>query len=113
VLVQSIAVDDEGESAGYRIFGDGRYQTLPRGGAWVDGATLDGSRLAAVERAIEAAGVERLAERYEGTTGSGEPHVLWIQVAHGGSVRTVSVVGQRRVPELERLTAALTDVFRG
>jgi hypothetical protein len=113
VLVQSIAVDEEGEPAGYRIFGDGRYQTLPRGGEWRDGEPLDASRLGAVERAIEAAAVDRLAERYEGIAGPGEPNVLWLQVAHGGSVRTVSVVGERRVPELERLTATLTDVFRG
>ena len=113
VLVQSIAVDEEGEPAGYRIFTDGRYQSLPRGGDWTDGAPLDAERLAAVERAIAASGVEGLAERYEGIPGHGEPNVLWIQVAHSGSVRTVSVVGRRRVPELERLTASLTDAFRG
>jgi hypothetical protein len=38
--------------------------------------------------------------------------VLWMQVAHGGAVRSVSVVGDRRVPALERLTALLTDAFR-
>jgi hypothetical protein len=112
VLVQSIAVDEEGEPAGYRIFADGRYQTLPRGGDWADGAPLDGERLAAVERAIAASGVDRLAERYEGIPGHGEPRLLWIQIARGGSVRTISVVGRRRVPELERLTVSLTDAFR-
>lgn len=112
VLVQSIAVDEEGESAGYRVFRDGRYQTLARGGAWLDGERLDGARVEAVERAIADADVERLAERYEGAIGPGQPEVLWVQVAHGGAVRTVSVVGQRRVPQLERLTALLTDAFR-
>ena len=50
--------------------------------------------------------------RYEGTVGEGEPNVLWLQVAPAGHVRSVSVVGERRVPELERLTAQLTDAFR-
>ncbi len=112
VLVQSIVVDDQGDQAGYRIFGDGRYQTLVRDGGWIDGAPLDRARLEAVERAIEAAPVDGLAGRYEGSAGDGEPQVLWVQVARGGSVRTVSVVGDRRVPELERLTALLTDAFR-
>jgi hypothetical protein len=112
VLVQSVAVDEDGEPAGYRIFRDGRYQTLPRGGDWVAGERLDAARLTAVERAIDAAGVDGFAERYEGVPGHGEPPVLWLQVARGGSVRTISVVGERRVPELERLTAALTDAFR-
>jgi hypothetical protein len=112
VLVQSIVVDEQGDRAGYRIFADGRYQTLLRDGGWVEGAPLDRSRLEAVERAIAAAPVDGLAGRYEGSAGDGEPQVLWMQVARGGSVRTVSVVGDRRVPELERLTALLTDVFR-
>jgi hypothetical protein len=112
VLVQSLVVHGDGERAGYRIYADGRYQTLPRGGDWVDGVPLDRDRLERVERAIDAEPFGDLAGRYEGTVGEGEPNVLWLQVAHGGTVRTVSVVGDRRVPEIERLTALLTDAFR-
>ena len=36
--------------------------------------------------------------------------MLWMQVARGGGVRTVSVLGDRRVPELEQLTALLRRV---
>ena len=111
-LVQSIAVDVQGEQAGYRIFADGRYQALPRGGAWADGTPLDGTRLAAVERAIDASAIDGLAERYEGSAVEDPAPVLWLQVARGGSVRTISVTGRRSVPELERLTAGLTDAFR-
>jgi hypothetical protein len=112
VLVQSIVVHGDGERAGYRIYADGRYQTLARGTDWVDGTPLGGDRLQHVERAIEAEPLDDLAGRYEGDTGEGEPNVLWLQVARGGTVRTVSVVGNRRVPALERLTALLTDAFR-
>jgi len=112
VLVQSVVVHGDGERAGYRIYDDGRYQTLPRGGDWVDGAALDHDRLERVERAIEAEPFDDLAGRYEGAVGEGEPNVLWLQVARGGGVRSVSVVGDRRVPALERLTASLTDAFR-
>ena len=112
VIVQSLVVHGDGERAGYRIYGDGRYQTLARGSEWVDGARLGRSRLERVERALEAEPLDDLPGRYEGTLGEGEPNVLWIQVAHAGAVRSVSVVGDRRVPELERLTALLTDAFR-
>jgi hypothetical protein len=112
VLVQSVVVHGDGERVGYRIYADGRYQALPRGGDWVDGVPLDRDRLERVQRAIEADPLGDLAGRYEGTVGEGEPNVLWLQVARGGTLRTVSVVGDRRVPELERLTALLTDAFR-
>jgi hypothetical protein len=113
VLVQSIVVDEQGDPAGYRIFGDGRYQSLLRDRGWVDQAPLDAARLEAVERAVAGAPLDDLAGRYEGAVGDGEPQVLWMQVARGESVRTVSVVGERRVPELEQLTAALLAAFRG
>jgi hypothetical protein len=113
VIVQSLVVHGDGERAGYRIYGDGRYQTLARGaGEWVDGPSLDRSRLERVERALDAERLDDLAGRYEGASGEGEPNVLWMQVAHGGPVRSVSVVGDRRVPELARLTVLLTDAFR-
>jgi hypothetical protein len=109
VLVQSIAIDEHGRQAGYRIHADGRYETLPRDGGWQEGERLTPDRLAAVERAIESVPLGGLAGRYET---AGDPQVLWMQVAQGGRIRTVSVVGNRRVPELERLTTALTDAFR-
>lgn len=113
VLVQSVVVHDDGERAGYRIFGDGRYETLPRGGGWREGERLDADRLARVRAALASEPLEELAGRYEGESGESGPNVLWVQVARpGGGVRTVSVVGDRRVPELERLSAALTDAFR-
>jgi hypothetical protein len=110
VLVQSVVVNDDGERAGYRIFADGRYQTLPRRGEWTDGERLGDDRLARVRAALDAEPLDDLAGRYEGDTGE---NVLWLQVARtGGGVRTVSVVGDKRVPELERFSAALTDAFR-
>jgi hypothetical protein len=112
VLVQSIVIDDEGERAGYRIFADGRYQSLSRGGDWADGDTLDAARLDAVEQAISSVPLAGLPGRYEGPGGDGEPHVLWMQVAQDGHLRTVSVLGERSVPELDELSARLTDAFR-
>ncbi len=111
-LVQSIVVTADDARAGYRIFGDGRYQTLVFGSDWSDAVPLDASRQAAVERALEQVPLDGLAGRYEADTGETEPNVLWFQVARGDGVRTVSVVGSRRVPELERLTALLTEAFR-
>jgi hypothetical protein len=109
VLVQSIAIDEHGRAGGYRIYADGRYESRPHGGDWRAGETLTPERLAAVERAIASVPLDGLAGRYENP---GDPQVLWMQVAQGGRIRTVSVAGNRRVPELERLTARLTDVFR-
>jgi hypothetical protein len=109
-LVQSIVVDADGKRAGYRIFGDGRYETLADD--WTAAEPLSAERVEAVKRAVEAVPLDDLAGRYEADTGETEPNVLWFQVARGGSTHTVSVVGSRRVPELERLTALLTDAFR-
>jgi hypothetical protein len=112
VLVQSILVDAEGRRSGYRIFADGRYQSLSRDADWTDDAALDAARVREIEGALDAVPLDDLAGRYEADTGETEPNVLWFQVARRGGVRTVSVVGSRRVPELERLTALLTDAFR-
>jgi hypothetical protein len=109
-LVQSIVVDADGKRAGYRIFGDGRYETLA--GDWTATEPLTAERLQAVKRALEAVPLDDLAGRYEADTGETDPNVLWFQVARDDVARTVSVVGSRRVPELERLTALLTDAFR-
>jgi hypothetical protein len=112
VLVQSILVDAEGRRSGYRIFADGRYQSLARDADWTDDAPVDETRLREVRHALDAVPLDDLAGRYEAETGETEPNVLWLQIARQGAVRTVSVVGGRRVPELERLTARLTDAFR-
>ena len=109
VLVQSIAVDEHEREAGYRIYADGRYESLSPGGGWQAGETLGPERLAAVERAIESVPLDGLAGRYEDPD---DPQVTWVQVLQGGRIRTVSVAGGRRVPELDRLTGLLTDAFR-
>ena len=109
VLVQSIAIDEHGRKAGYRIYADGRYESLRRDGGWHEQEKLSPERLAAVGRAIESVPLDDLAGRYETP---GDPQLLWMQIAQGGRIRTVSVAGNRRVPELERLTALLTDAFR-
>jgi hypothetical protein len=109
VLVQSIAVDEHERAAGYRIYADGRYESLRRNGGWEAGERLGPERLAAVERAIESVPLDDLAGRYEDAD---DPRVTWMQVARGGRIRTVSVAGNRRVPELDRLSALLTDAFR-
>ncbi len=111
-LVQSIVVTADDARAGYRIFADGRYQTLLFGGDWTDAVPLDAARMATIERALDQVPLDGLAGRYEADTGETEPNVLWVQVARGDEVRTVSVVGSRRVPELERLTGLLTEAFR-
>jgi len=108
VLVQSIAIDEHERQAGYRIHADGRYESL-WDGRWKAGETLTAQQLAAVRHAIEAVPLGDLAGRYENP---GDPQVLWMQVLQGERVRTVSVAGNRRVPELERFTALLTEAFR-
>jgi hypothetical protein len=108
VLVQSIAIDEHDRQAGYRIHAGGRYESL-WDGLWKEGQTLTPEQLAAVRHAIESVPLGDLAGRYENP---GDPQVLWMQVAQEGQIRTVSITGNRRVPEIERLTALLTDAFR-
>ena len=108
VLVQSILIGKQGDRAGYRIYADGRYESLTPDERWEAQESLDQKRLEAVEQAIADVPLDDLAGRYEGPSQGEDPHVLWVQVRS----RTVSVVGDRRVPELEALTKRLTDAFR-
>jgi hypothetical protein len=108
VLVQSIAIDEHDRPAGNRIHAEGRYESL-WDGLWKKGKTLTPEQLAAVGHAIDAVPLGGLAGRYENP---GDPQVLWMQVLQEGQIRTVSITGNRRVPEIERLTALLTDAFR-
>ena len=111
-LLQSLLVDDDGEVAGYRIDGDGRYWSRRRGEDWTEGPRLTVEEVARAARAIDESGVDALEARYEEPVGEEAPSTLWVQAARPGGLRTVAVVGGRRGPALERLTAALTDIFR-
>lgn len=112
VLVQSILIGKQGDRAGYRIYADGRYESLTADEQWAEGERLDQHRLDAVERAVGDVPLDDLPGRFEGPSGGEDPHVLWMQLRRDGAVRTVSILGRRRVPELETLTQRLTDAFR-
>ena len=109
VLVQSILIGKQGDRSGYRIYADGRYESLA-GEQWTEGERLDAERLGAVEQAMADVPLDDLAGRYEGP--HEDPYVLWMQVIRDGRARTISVVGEKRVPELDALSARLTDAFR-
>ena len=111
-LLQSLTRDHEGRLAGYRIDRDGRYLTHPRGEGWVEDQILGPDEMDAVRRAIESSGLDGLRDLYQGEVNEERADVLWVQVARPDGTRTVTVVGDCRVPELERLTAGLLDVFR-
>ena len=108
VLVQSIAIDEHGREAGYRIHADGRYESL-WDGHWKEGKTLTPAQLAAVRHAIESVPLGDLAGRYENP---GDPQVLWMQVLQRR--RDPDRVGRRQPPRARARahTALLTDAFR-
>jgi hypothetical protein len=111
-LLQSLTRDHEGRLAGYRIDGDGRYLTHPRGQGWLEDRILGPDQMDAVRRVIESSGLDGLRDLYQGEVQEEPATVLWVQVFRPGGIRTVTVVGDCRVPELERLTEGLVEVFR-
>lgn len=111
-LLQSLTRDREGRLAGYRIDRDGRYFSHPRGEGWVEDRILEPGQMAAVRSAIASSGVDGLHDLYRGEVYEEPATVLWVQIASPNGARTITVVGDRRVPELERLTEGLLEVFR-
>lgn len=111
-LLQSLTRDHEGRLAGYRIDNDGRYLTHPRGEGWVEDRMLGPDEMDAVRQAIESSGLDGLRDVHRGQVYEEPAVVLWVQVARPEGTRTVTVVGDCRVPELERLTEGLLEVFR-
>jgi len=109
-LVQSLLVDPEGTTAGYRISSGGGYHSRTRERGWSEGRRLTPEQVAAIERAIGDSGFDALEDRYERRSHEHEPSTLWFQVARPEGLRTVEVVGGARVPALERLTARLTEI---
>lgn len=111
-LVQSLLIDDDGETAGYRIGSDGSYRSRAKGASWTEGRRLSPQQVDAVERAIADSGFDDLQDRYEQPVYDETPATLWFQAARPEGVRTVAVVGGHPVPALERLTARLTQILR-
>ena len=115
VPVQSLHDRRPGDvAAGYRIFADGRTSRLQRGRRLErEEELLSPAQPGRVsERAVAAVPLDDLAGRYEGPAGRrGSRTCCGCRSRYGDGVRAVSVVGDRRVPELDRLTALITAAF--
>ncbi len=112
VLLQSVLVNAEGETSGYRIFADGRYQTKSISQDWADADALTTGQVERVQTIITDAPIEQLEAVYEPTRAGEDRNTLWMQVAKGGQLYQVAIVGSCEVPPIQTLTQQLFEVFR-
>ncbi|HEY9829686.1 MAG TPA: hypothetical protein V6D26_03845 [Stenomitos sp.] len=115
VLLQVLLLDSHERESGYRIYGDGRYESHPLGKSWTLGSPLTPQQLEAVQTAIAQTGLERLQSIYRPTNSLSDDsnNVLWTQFADNqGTIRSIAVVQPCKVPEIDSLNARLVELFK-
>ncbi len=112
VLLQSILINDEGETGGYRIYDDGRYETKAVQGAWSYADPLTEEQVEAVKASIAEARFDRLSERYQPEQMSESANTLWMQVDDAGERFHVELVDSCEVPAITALSGKIVDLFR-
>lgn len=112
VLLQSVLINDEGETSGYRIYDDGRYETKTVLDPWSFGEPLTEDQVEAVKASIAEARFDRLHEHYQPEKLSSSPNTLWMQVNDAGERFDVEIVGSCEVPAITSLSAQIVELFR-
>ena len=112
VILQSVLVNDEGESSGYRIYDDGRYETKTVQEPWSFGEPLTEQQVEAVKASIAETRFDRLGEHYQPVEVSPSSNTLWMQVNDAGERFDVEMVGSCEVPAITTLTAQIVGLFK-
>lgn len=111
-LLQSVLVNDEGETSGYRIYDDGRYETKTVMDAWSFGEPLSADQVEALKAHIAEARFDRLREHYHSEEVSPSSNTLWMQVDDAGERFDVEMVGSCEVPAITTLSGQIVELFR-
>lgn len=112
IILQSVLVNDEGESSGYRIYDDGRYETKTVQEPWSFGEPLTEQQVEAVKASIAETRFDRLREHYQPDEVSPSSNTLWMQVNDAGERFDVEMVGSCEVPAITTLTAQIVELFK-
>ena len=112
VILQSILIDVEGETSGYRIYEDGRYESKTALDSWSFGDPLAEDQVQTVKSIIAEARFDRLSEHYEPEGQLPDVNTLWMQVNDAGNRFDVEMVGSCEVPAIARLSEQIVELFR-
>jgi hypothetical protein len=112
VLLQSVLISEEGETSGYRIYEDGRYETKAIQENWSFGEPLTGDQVEAVKAIIAEARFDRLSEHYQPEQVIPNANTLWMQVNDAGERFDVELVDSCEVPAITALSGKIVDLFR-
>lgn len=112
VLLQSMLINVEGETSGYRIYEDGRYESKTVQEPWSFGEPLTEDQVETVKAIIAEAQFDRLSERYEPDEQIPDANTLWMQVNDAGERYNVEMVASCEVPVITNLSAQIVELFR-
>jgi hypothetical protein len=111
-LLQSVLINAEGETSGYRIYADGRYETRAIGEDWKLADPLSPAQVERVAEAISETDFEQLQPHYEPARPATDRNTLWMQADKAGQRFDIEIVGSCEVPAIQTLSARIVDIFR-
>ena len=112
VILQSVLINAEGETSGYRIYRDGRFESKVINTAWRFGNRLSATQLGRVVEAIADVNIEQLQSCYHPLHPATDSNILWVQVDQGGRQFAVEMVGLCEVPAIQTLSERIVNIFR-
>ena len=111
-LVQSVFTAD-GTSSGWRVWDDGRHESMRDGGGWEAAPPLGPGAVAEVRRGLADAGLPAIAGVHDDPESRGEGGVLLFAAATPGGPVVVELRDGVSPPVLERLVERLVPILAG
>jgi hypothetical protein len=111
-LLQSVLVNAEGETSGYRIYTDGRYETKVVTEGWKSAEPLSPAQVKRAVEAVSETEFEQLQPHYQPARPATDSNTLWMQADKAGKRFDIEIVGSCEVPAIQTLSARIVDIFR-
>lgn len=113
VIIQSVTIENGQEKSGYRLFFDGRYQSMPYGrNEWIFLENLSEVRLDSLEKLIEETDFGHLKPYYAGNNTDSRQLYTWIQCRHSGKEYNIRIDNGAVSPDIDVFNQKLIAIFR-
>lgn len=112
VIVQSVLENPEGETAGYRIYRDGRYESKTIAQPWTLGDSLTPTQVAAVVKIISESNFDQLESHYQPERPVEDANTLWMQIDDDGRRFVIAIEGSCEVSAIRTFSERILEVFR-